>query len=204
MSPRGARWLAKCEGKRTYLSGKPCKNGHTSERLTDTGTCLQCRRDRELFRYNNDEEYRNRQLKRRKKNPELRNKRMRDWRNSLPQDRLEKIRQKVREHSRKIRQERPKDRLFYSAKHRADKILRTPKWANLGKIKNIYKNCPKDKHVDHIVPLRAKFLSGLHVEYNLQYLDAFENLSKLNRYDPRFFCASEILEFQKRMEDFYV
>lgn len=71
-----------------------------------------------------------------------------------------------------------------NAKRRAAKIKRTPEWASLEVIKEIYKNCPKDHHVDHIIPLQGKIVSGLHVENNLQYLTAEENLKKGNRYKP--------------------
>ena len=67
-----------------------------------------------------------------------------------------------------------------SSKRRADKIRATPSWANLEKIKEIYKNCPKGYHVDHIIPLRSEYVCGLHVENNLQYLTATENLQKSN------------------------
>lgn len=57
-----------------------------------------------------------------------------------------------------------------------------PKWANLKKIQEIYENCPKGHHVDHIVPIRGKNVCGLHVEYNLQYLTAEENCRKNNKF----------------------
>ena len=69
-----------------------------------------------------------------------------------------------------------------SSTYRCNKLLRTPKWADNAKIKDIYLNCPTGYHVDHIIPLQGELVSGLHVEYNLQYLPAKDNLSKSNKF----------------------
>lgn len=70
-----------------------------------------------------------------------------------------------------------------AAKRRAAKITRTPAWADLEKIKAIYLACPEGHHVDHIIPLQGKIVSGLHVEGNLQYLTATANLQKSNKFE---------------------
>ena len=67
------------------------------------------------------------------------------------------------------------------AKRRARNLQATPAWVNLEAIKEIYTQCPKGYHVDHIVPMQGKNVCGFHVENNLQYLKANENIRKGNR-----------------------
>lgn len=71
---------------------------------------------------------------------------------------------------------------FRSSNRRAGQDLRTPAWANHEEILNIYINRPEGHHVDHVIPLFGKRVSGLHVETNLQYLTATENFKKNNTY----------------------
>ena len=61
--------------------------------------------------------------------------------------------------------------------------VRTPTWANREAIDAIYAEAQRmNMTVDHIVPLRGKTVSGLHVEYNLQLLTHGENARKGNRF----------------------
>ena len=68
-----------------------------------------------------------------------------------------------------------------AAYERAAKIQRTPSWVDKEALQEIYLNRPEGYHVDHIVPLKAENVSGLHVPWNLQYLTAQKNLSKGNK-----------------------
>lgn len=81
----------------------------------------------------------------------------------------------------------------YAASRRSDKILRTPAWLSefdILKIKCIYQmaamyskvNCEKYE-VDHVIPLRGKLVSGLHVPSNLQIIMASENRLKHNKFE---------------------
>lgn len=77
------------------------------------------------------------------------------------------------------------------AKRRTSKMYRTPSWltkTQLFEIKEFYSMAKEletvfswKQHVDHIVPLQGKTVSGLHVPWNLQILPAFLNSSKGNR-----------------------
>lgn len=72
----------------------------------------------------------------------------------------------------------------------AAKLQRTPKWADKDKIAEFYEEAKRVtretgiRHdVDHVVPLRGKHVSGLHVHTNLQVIPHIENVRKRNRYE---------------------
>ena len=87
---------------------------------------------------------------------------------------------------------RERDRAVYATKHIRFKS-RTPSSLSplhLGGIQYIYKEARSmnvqggiQYHVDHIVPLNGKLVSGLHVPWNLQIIPADENLRKGNTFE---------------------
>jgi hypothetical protein len=73
--------------------------------------------------------------------------------------------------------------LYKTEKRRSRTVLATPSWVNHYDIANFYINCPEGYHVDHIVPLQGKYVCGLHILSNLQYLSAIDNLKKGNYHE---------------------
>lgn len=54
----------------------------------------------------------------------------------------------------------------------------TPAWADMKRIVAFYASCPPGHEVDHIIPLKGRTVSGLHVHENLQYLPMLANRRK--------------------------
>lgn len=77
------------------------------------------------------------------------------------------------------------------SKRRATRLQRTPKWLTEEQLEQIEKFYTEAKEleditkapydVDHIVPLKGKTVSGLHVPWNLRVITKEENLKKHNK-----------------------
>ncbi len=78
-------------------------------------------------------------------------------------------------------------------KRRVSKMQRTPAWLtedDFWMIEQAYelaalrtKLLGFSWHVDHIIPLQGKYVSGLHVPTNLQVIPWVENVAKANKYE---------------------
>jgi hypothetical protein len=89
----------------------------------------------------------------------------------------------LRELARRYRKAKPELYNAISANYRAKRLQRIPAWADLEAIRKFYGARPEGYHVDHIIPLNGKDVSGLHVLNNLQYLPAEENIKKNNKFN---------------------
>lgn len=175
------RNTARAEGQLYYFTGKPCKHGHVYHRLVANATCMRCVLDRTAVW--------------KKQNWDKHLSQCQQWKHNHVQstqqnskEYYEKRGEHIRALSKKWRKQNP-DRVCLSANNRrAQKLLATPKWVDEYKVAQIYLDaCTKTKdtgilhEVDHIVPLRAKTVCGLHWEENLQVIPATTNRRKSNK-----------------------
>jgi 5-methylcytosine-specific restriction endonuclease McrA len=87
---------------------------------------------------------------------------------------------------------RPGTRNLWTMNYKSAKVDRMPNWLNDGhlfEMESIYTYCSAlrkiglDYHVDHIVPLRGKSVSGFHAPWNMQVIPGKENMSKGNTFN---------------------
>lgn len=111
--------------------------------------------------------------------------RVAQYRQENPEKVLECKRRHSVEYGKRYRQEKVQKVLAKNMARYAAKKRRMPPWLSklqLREIEKIYETCPKGFHVDHIIPLQGKIVSGLHVPWNLQHLPAVENIKKSNKF----------------------
>jgi membrane protein involved in colicin uptake len=145
------------------------------------------------WRANNPEKWRVTSPRWAKENPEKAKAAARAWGERNRDKRRASQRKWVESHPERRREVRAKSdkknrprRRAAAMKRIASQLQRTPVYADLKAIQDIYLNCPKGFQVDHTIPLQGDNVSGFHIETNLQYLTEFENVSKRNRFEPIF------------------
>lgn len=205
---------AKILGLLRYFSGTPCKNGHISERRVSSRQCLKCASDNaKKFSKENPEKVKLRKANYRRNNAtkiaeakRVYNAKNRErnkiaeklyWENNKDKKRVKDLKYKVKNRDKVLeclRLYRVNNRDVgnaHSAKRRASKLLRTPKWFSeldefVWKEANSLARLRKqvtglDWHVDHMEPLRGIFVSGLHTWNNCQVIPKALNLIKKNK-----------------------
>ena len=164
-----SRSEAKANGLDRYFTGKPCKHGHVDLRDTKSGNCVECcrMRSRNAWTDNHDE-----MIERATKHRKTRTK-------------------SCAEYSKEWRSKNPAKSSQHWIARRHAKEQAKPSWVtddDLFVINEVYtsaklktKSTGVQHHVDHIVPLRGRNVSGLHIWWNMQVVPADVNLSKSNK-----------------------
>jgi len=179
---------AKRLGLSMYFTGVPCKNGHVTSRYASSAECFFCRKDKNAspamkakqieWAASNQEQ----KLKAGKERYE----RNKTWQQLRTQMKWVAKKEKVIETNNRWAKNNPeKFRLIVRNRNKLRKLIvkqQRPQWADTKKIRQIYDNCPNGYHVDHVIPLRGKTVCGLHIETNLQYMPAVENIKKSNKF----------------------
>lgn len=158
-----------------YFTGKACVKGHIANRRTKTGECISCRAEF-LVQW-------------RAKNPS----KVKEHNDTQYSKHSESLIARAKVNYYRFKEVyRPKV-LAKVRRRQAAKLQRTPKWLtedDIWAMQEAYhlanlrtKLFGFSWHVDHIIPLQGKLVSGLHTPYNLQVIPAKENLSKINRYE---------------------
>ena len=187
-------------GLSTYFTGKPCTHGHIARRYVKNWTCVTChsakclvyQRVWRLENPNKTKEYSEKYSKThaiatqrwRAANRDKCAQTQRKWN--------AENREKRNDLSRKWRSQNRDIMVSLKAKRRADILSRTPQWLTKDDMWMIQQAYVVAKlrtqltgvawQVDHVIPLRGKKVSGLHVPLNLQVIPEHMNLLKGNRY----------------------
>lgn len=186
--PVVSRREAVARGLPRYFTGKPCAQGHIDTRLTADRKCESCNRMRsKAWRAKNPDKVQALNATYYIAERERLKAAQRAWNAGNSEYAAEYARQyrAANPDVARIWRQRNKQRtVWYTTSRRAAKLQRTPSWADKFAIRRFYLACPEGYQVDHIVPLRGRLVSGLHVLNNLQYLTKEANTRKLNKFDP--------------------
>jgi hypothetical protein len=170
---RSERHAAKARGETHYYTGKPCCNGHTSQRLVSNGKCCVCNNSAATAWASKNKERRQ----------------------QINREHMNAKRDQYAEYNKKYRAENHHRvqalQTARGAKYKAAKKKATPKWitaADIERIQVFYleaswvtKRSGVPHEVDHIVPLQGETVCGLHVPWNLRVITKSFNASKQHR-----------------------
>lgn len=124
--------------------------------------------------------------------------RAKEWRTKNREELAEKKRQykarqdqeEIKAWYRKYRKENREKFAHFAPARRAKLAERMPPWVNPTELRAVYRKAGELRklglgmHVDHIVPLRGRTVSGLHVPWNLDIIPSEDNVRKSAKFDP--------------------
>ena len=138
-----------------YFTGEQCKHSHIAERLLSNRTCIECQLSRKL-----------------------------EWSNRPDVKAKGLIRLNVYDKA------NPATKLARTRKRQAQQLQRTPPWdpdahlivAKYQLAAMLSQAAGIPHHVDHIIPLQGRKVSGLHVFSNLRVIPGSDNVKKSNKF----------------------
>ena len=161
---------AKALGLTHYNTGRPCKHGHIANRRVKDRVCSVCERIKIDTQ--------------RLANPELHK--------VKKQASYQRNKARILMQKREYRQANKGKIIALAAARKKHIKQRTPIWVDADErwmFKEVYDLAAQRTkmtgfawHVDHIIPLQGKTVSGLHVMANLQVIPGVENIRKKNKY----------------------
>jgi len=167
---RGWKNVARVEAKERgdkFFEGTPCDKGHTT-RYVANSTCVKCHEEKSaVWRSNNKERHKDM---------------TEEWRLNNPERKSQSQLKRTRVRNRRVRL--------------SSICANIP--AVRDSINNIYEAARKiseqsdvDIHVDHIIPLAAENVCGLHVPWNMQITTSHYNCSKQNSVPEQFVAVQD-------------
>jgi len=180
-----------------YFTGRPCKYGHVAERFVSTRHCVTCAIEKAAkWKRDNPEKHSAQKAEWVRRNPERHKAIKAAWARAHPEAQARRSREWFLNNREKACastlawvKNNPGKRNAAAARQRADWLQRTPAWADLEKIEAIYTQAREMRdageivEVDHVIPLRGKVVSGLHVDGNLAIIPASRNRVKSNHFN---------------------
>ena len=184
---------AKAQGSNKYFTGKSCKHGHVTERLTESGCCIACSLERgKQWRRNNKDRVQKRDAMYYQKYKSRKIEYANEYRSKFPE--------KTALVCRNWRAKNKHKHAHSERKRQAAKMSATPKWLSKSDyvwMDKIYYQArltsdkySADINVDHIIPLQGKDVCGLHVPWNLRLVSRSYNSTKNNNPDDVPFLPS--------------
>ena len=196
---------ARATGGSLYYTGVKCKQGHLTYRYVKDRVCSACVKAKvkkaatqsggnaRRWAKKNTEQLTLIYEKRKKYYAETIEKRRKEKQRSVNKLKHNSVWvEKHRATGKQWKQENPGKVRADTVKRRTAKINRTPAWLSFDDhwiIEQAYELAAlRTKlfgfawHVDHIIPLQGKYVSGLHVPVNLQVIPGIDNVRKANTY----------------------
>jgi hypothetical protein len=168
---RGMKRCGRCKTEKPFAAFSKSK----SERDGHFGFCKECQKAARAT------------YKKREQTPEDKRRAHEKWLVYSAQNK-DKIRARKQRYAQQNRAKIAEYQRVHEAKKRAHKLNAIPKWADLEEIKKFYteaeimtKITGVEHQVDHIVPLRNKYVCGLHTPANLRVVTAEVNMKKGNK-----------------------